>query len=42
VPEGWWRYEPGHPFFALYRGFLESHTHILERHWAQAWREGRV
>ena len=42
MPEGWYRHEPGDPFYELDWVFLHEHPHILKRHWERAWREGRA
>jgi hypothetical protein len=42
MPERWYPHRPGDPFYDLDRGFLHEYPHILERHWAAAWREGRA
>jgi hypothetical protein len=39
MPEGWYPYKPGDPFYELDRVFLHERPAILQRHWR--WRGAR-
>jgi hypothetical protein len=40
MPEGWYPHEPDDPFYEVDL-YLHEHPQILQRHWEQAWRQGR-
>jgi hypothetical protein len=42
MPPDWYPHSPDSPWYELDWTFLHKHPHILERHWEEAWREGRV